>query len=272
MKSHPVRAAIILPRLQLFEFEDLPWFPKILRNYMTDFLSQAARMTGLFDDSFEVLAGVIRTSGVTTILDLASGGGGGLPPVAARLKREFPNLKVYLTDLYPNSSANEKTVAHYPNIYSAVTTPVDAMNVPEDLTGIRTMFLSFHHFRYEDAKKILQNAVDRGQPIAVFEAQQRTLLHLIPMILSPLSTLLVTPFIRPFRAGRLFFTYILPVLLVTIMWDGIVSVFRTYTIHEMEQMISETDGSENFHWQTGVTRPGPRGIMYLTGVPKENLD
>lgn len=258
----------MLPRLHLFEFEDLPWFPERLRNYMTDFLSQAARMTGLFNDSKDVMAGVIRKSGVTTIIDLASGGGGGLPPVAAELKKNFPALKVLLTDLYPNKSANEKTAAQYPDIYSAVPTPVDAINVPENFAGIRTMFLSFHHFRPEDAKKILQDAIDRKQPIAIFEAQQRTLLHLLPMILSPISTLLVTPFIRPFSAGRLFFTYIFPVLLLTIMWDGIASVFRTYTEKEMMKMISELRDADTFSWQTGLSRPGPKGILYLTGLPE----
>jgi hypothetical protein len=238
---------------------------------MTGFLSQAARMTNLFKDSRTVIERIIKESGNNTIIDLASGAGGGLPPVAAELKKDFPSLKVFLTDLYPNQSANDKTVAQYPDIYSAVATPVDAMNVPSHLDGIRTMFLSFHHFRYNEAKKILQNAVDQKKPIAVFEAQQRSLFHLLPMLLSPVSTLLVTPFIRPFRFGRIFFTYILPVLPVVIMWDGIVSVFRTYTIREMQQMISELSRSESFCWQTGLTRPGPRGVLYLTGVPVQGL-
>jgi len=235
---------------------------------MTDFLSQAARMTNLFSASGEVIARMMRESGSSSIIDLASGGGSGFVPVALELKKTFPTLKIFLTDLYPNKEASEALVSKHPDIYTFVETPVDAMNVPPHLDGIRTMFLSFHHFRYNDAKEILQNAVDQRKPIAIFEAQQRTLIHLLPMILSPISTLLVTPFIIPFRWGRIFFTYIFPILLLTIMWDGVASVFRTYTQKEMRQMVSELSESGSFEWETGDVGTGTKRILYLSGIPK----
>lgn len=259
---------MMLPRLHLFEFEDLPWFPERLRNFMTGFLSQAARMTNLFSASGVVIARMMRLSEISSIVDLASGGGGGFVPVALTLKKDFPRLKIFLTDLYPNKEASAELVNRHPDIYTFVETPVNAMHVPEYLTGIRTMFLSFHHFRYNDAKKILQDAVDRKQPIAIFEAQQRTLLHLLPMLLSPVSTLLVTPFIRPFRWERIFFTYIFPLLLITIMWDGVASVFRTYTQEEMRQMISELRGGGSFVWETGEVGKATKRILFLSGIPK----
>ena len=43
------------------------------------------------------------------------------------------------------------------------------MNVPESLNGFRTLFSSFHHFRPEQARAILANAMEKKQAIAVFE-------------------------------------------------------------------------------------------------------
>jgi len=43
------------------------------------------------------------------------------------------------------------------------------MNVPAELKGLRTMFTSFHHFLPEEARAVLQNAVDAGEGIGIFE-------------------------------------------------------------------------------------------------------
>lgn len=77
------------------------------------------------------------------------------------------------------------------------------MYVPESIPGLRTMFMSFHHFRPSEASEILADAVKHRMPIAIFEIQQRNFSSIIPMVLSPLNLLISTPFIRPFRPGRL---------------------------------------------------------------------
>ena len=50
-----------------------------------------------------------------------------------------------------------------------------ALAVPERLTGLRTVFTAFHHFRPADARAILESAVRDRQGIAIFEATFRTL-------------------------------------------------------------------------------------------------
>ncbi len=47
------------------------------------------------------------------------------------------------------------------------------MKVPRELKGFRTMFTSFHHFPPEEARAILQNAVDAGEGIGIFEITRR---------------------------------------------------------------------------------------------------
>ena len=77
--------------------------------------------------------------------------------------------------------------------------PVDATAVPEHLPGFRTLFASLHHFRPGVARRILQDAVDRRQPIGVFDFSARRPPPLSIMLLAnPLTLLMLTPFIRPF--------------------------------------------------------------------------
>lgn len=230
---------------------------------MTDFLQFLSNKAKIYKPVVHLLAEKIKESGNDGIVDLASGGGGGLLWLNTELKKEIPNLKITLTDFYPNIPAFVQTQKQDSN-FGYETTSVDARNVPQHLDGFRTQFLSFHHFKPDDAKKILQNAVDSRSAIGIFEAQERSFASIIAMILSPISVLLTTPFIRPFKFGRIVFTYLIPIVPILILWDGVVSSLRTYSVAEMRGLISQLDGKESFDWS--VNRE--KNILYLIGLPK----
>lgn len=253
-------------RFHLFEIEDQPWFPAFQRDYMTDFLRSVSDWMHLFEPAVGILEKGLQASGESTVVDLASGGGGGWRKVAQDLAPRVPGLAVTLTDLYPNQAALERLAASMPEVFSVEPQPVNAMAVPPHLKGLRTQFPSFHHFRPAEAQRILQNAVDHGVPIAIFELQQLSIGDAIKFALSPLNVLLTTPFIRPFRLGRLFWTYVLPVVPLCVMWDGIVSVLRTYTPDEMLAMTKSLTG-EAYVWETGIATGGKTPLPYLLGRP-----
>jgi hypothetical protein len=147
--------------------------------------------------------------------------------------------------------------------------PIDARNVPKELKGLRTQFLSFHHFKPKDAKLILQNAIDTNNSIAIFEGQERSIPSILAMIFSPISVLLTTPFIRPFRFGRIIFTYLIPIVPVFVLWDGIVSSLRTYSLQEMNGLVGSLNGKENNDWEINKVKSGPGVILYLLGTKKQ---
>jgi hypothetical protein len=256
-------------RKQLFEFEDQSWFPGFLRNYLTDFLQFISNQFDIYKSVTPLLSETIAKSGSQQIIDLASGGGGGLFKLSARLQKDHPDLQIILTDYYPNLKAFEYVSKQASN-FKYETKSVDARNVPDHLKGVRTQFLSLHHFSEEDAVQILQNAVDSKSPIAIFESQERNVKSVLAMIFSPINVLLMTPFIRPFSLGRIVFTYLIPLVPLFVMLDGILSALRTYTIPEMNELISRVKGHENFDWKVGRQKSGPAGILYLIGNPKEN--
>ena len=256
-----------MSRIHLFEFEDLHWFPAFLRNYVTDFLQFLSHKTKLYKSVIPIIKKGLEQSGTNQIIDLGSGGGGGLIWLNSALKEDIPDLKITLTDYYPNISAFEYTKKQADN-FDFLEKQVDARNVPIGLKGLRTQFLSLHHFREDDAKQILQNAINTNSSIAIFEAQERSISSILAMLLSPVSVLLTTPFIKPFKPGRIIFTYIIPVVPLVVLWDGIVSSFRTYSVKEMNELVNKLNDKDKYNWDIGKVKSGPGVILYLLGTKK----
>jgi len=255
-------------RIHLFEFEDQKWFPTFLRNYGTDFLQFLSNKTKMYKPIIPIIEKGLRKSKTNRIIDLGSGGGGGLIWLNTELKKDIPDLKITLTDFYPNIPAFKFTKEKSDN-FEYVEKQIDARNVPKELKGLRTQFLSLHHFKPKDAKLILQNAIDANSSIAIFEAQERSIPSILAMIFSPISVLLTTPFIRPFKLGRIIFTYMIPVVPLFVLWDGIVSSLRTYSIKEMNELVKNLNGTENFDWEINKVKSGPSVVLYLLGIKKE---
>lgn len=255
---------VFMKRIHLIEFEDQSWFPGFLRNYMTDFLQFLTNKSKLFKPSIGILDEMLRAGKENNIVDLGSGGGGGLLYIGEELVKRHPDLKILMTDLYPNISAFEYTKTQN-DIFSYKSVSIDARNVPTELKGLRTQFLSLHHFKPEEAKAILQNAIDSESNIAIFEGQERSVASILAMVFSPISVLLVTPFIRPFKLGRIFFTYLIPLVPIFVLWDGIVSSLRTYSVDEMKELVADLNQQDRYEWNIGRLKSGPGVNLYLTG-------
>jgi hypothetical protein len=153
-----------MERIHLFEFEDLQWFPSFFRDYGTDLLQFLSNKTKMYQPIIPINEKGIKKSGTNQIVDLGFGGGG-LLWLNEDLKKSIPNLKILLTDYYPNIDAFEYTKYKSDN-FDYIKTPDDARDVPIELNGLRTLFLTLHHFKLTDAKKILQNAVETKSAIA----------------------------------------------------------------------------------------------------------
>jgi len=252
-------------RYHLLELEDQAWFPSVIRDLATDYL-QFMQTRFRFD---RALAPIVRRAldeGHTTrIVDLCSGGSGPLLLLVKDLAAAGIPVHATLTDLYPNAPAFDQIAAASGGLIGYETLPVDARHVPSHLPGLRTIFNGFHHLRPADARWVLHAAADARQPIAIVEVSERSLRSL-PVLLTPLIVWLATPFMRPFLWRRLFWTYVLPLVPLTCLWDGIVSQLRAYTPAELREMCH---GSAPMTWEIGqIPFAGGRGrVTYLIGFP-----
>lgn len=108
-------------------------------------------------------------------------------------------------------------------------------------------------------------------PVLIVEAQERNVFNLLKFIaLSPLSVWLVTPGIRPFKWRRILFTYLLPIVPAYLLWDGLVSVCRTYTLDELLDFAYRADPDQAYIWEVGKTESRLMPVCYLLGYPVEN--
>jgi hypothetical protein len=254
-------------RIHLFEFEDQEWMPSFLRNYITDFLSHLSNQLDIFKPIVPIIGKALESSAENSIVDLGSGAGGGWIKLSTHLQKDYPDTKIFLSDYFPNLASMSHIAQRTSNI-KIIEESIDARKVPKAIKGLRTLFLVFHHFKPKDAALILQNAVDDNQPICVFEGQERSFLSILGMVFSPITLLVTTPFIRPFKFGSLVFTYLIPILPVLVLWDGVVSCLRTYSIRELKGLVQSVEGNERFNWEVNTVKSGPGKILYLVGIPK----
>ena len=259
----------IFPRLHLFEFEDQPWFPALVRDLATDYLRFVQSALRLDRPIIPVLAAALRASEARQIVDLCSGGGGPAFSLQRALTAAGVPAHITLTDRFPNRRAFQQTAEASRGQISFVTESVDARSVPPRLKGFRTIFNSFHHFGPSDARRVLRDAVHAGQPIAVFEYPERSaLIILLTSCLTPFLVALATPFIRPFRWSRLLFTYVLPFVPLICWWDGVVSHLRAYTVDELMSLAADP-AFASYHWRAGqiALAKSPGHLTYLLGFP-----
>ena len=253
----------------IFEFEDLSWFPNVIRESMTDYLRYLIARVNFYQPVIPLIAEGLNQTSSSRIIDLCSGGGGAIEQIQNNLlKQSNLDIKIILTDKYPNCSAFELLSANTDGRILFSDASVDAADVPICLKGFRTIFSGFHHFDGLTAKAVLQNAVDAKSGIGIFDGGDKNILAvLFILIIHPIVFFCFTPFFQPFRFSRLLFTYIIPVIPLCTIWDGIVSIIRLYKPDDLLAIAREVDNG-TYLWKAGKMKSKyGMHMTYLIGYP-----
>jgi hypothetical protein len=259
-------------RVQFIELHEQAWFPASVRDEITDALQFGFNLLKAYAPVAPLLQRALDSTGSRSIVDMCSGGGGPWLDLSRKLtprqlSGEPPALQIWLTDKYPNLGAIQNVRAASENRITYYAGSVDATNVPGELQGLRTMFTSFHHFSPEQARAILQNAVDAGEGIGVFELTRRAWSTIGLMFAWVFMLVVCTPWIRPFRWSRLLWTYLVPIIPLAMLFDGIVSCLRTYRPEELREMVEKLSVG-GYRWEMGELSTGRVAITYLIGCPQ----
>jgi len=266
---------MVRKRIQFIELHDQPWFPDFLRRLVTDFLRFAWTFPlpfGRYKCPAQLPTTELRElmKDGDSAVDVCSGGGGPVSAVQKQLAKQGVNVRWTLSDLYPNVTAFQMLCKDN-NELKFMAEPVDATDCK--LKGFRTMFASFHHFPPNLGMRLLADAVEKQQPIGIFEFQRNNLATcLLFMVMLPLLTIIGTPFIKPFSAQRLFYTYIIPVVPFVLTVDGVISCLRTYSEAEFMELVDKADPQRKFNWKYQHKRLLPFIPLYYVsyiGTPKE---
>ena len=258
-------------RFHLFEFEDQSWFPEVIRSGGMDYLRFLFMQTKMYQPIVKLIKETLEEAGENKIVDLCSGGGGYIEQIAQELNKSDKNKYSFLlTDKFPNIATYEYIKENSEATIGFCPTPLDVLDVPEDLKGMRVLFSAIHHFRPQQVQQILQQAVNAKAPIGIFDGGEKNIWIMLGiLILHPLGMLLVTPFLKPFKFSRLFFTYIIPLIPLYTIWDGLVSILRLYSPQDLYK-IADSITNHNYKWKYGKVK-NSLGIKvaYLIGIPGE---
>jgi hypothetical protein len=252
------------------ELEDQKWFPDILRRNMLDYLRFVLTKFNLYEPIIPLLQHALSVTKDNTIVDLCSGGGGAMPQIHQNLQNFDPSVKIILSDLFPNVEAYEWIARQSDNAISFHAAPVDAAAVPHQLQGFRTVFSAIHHFSPDAVKAVLRDAVTAKAGIGIFDGGDRDLKTFLTMpLVHPIIFLFATPLLRPFRFSRLLLTYVLPLIPLCTIWDGMVSILRLYAPDELLALAHQVE-SVGYEWQAGKKRNRlGMNVAYLIGYPRK---
>ena len=259
-------------RVQFFEIHDQGWFPAFLRDAVTDDLQVLLNIGKPYGDILPELREGVERAGADRVLDLCSGAGGPWPWLAEALARSKVNIRVELSDKYPNARARARVQGNGANLHYRAEA-VDATRVPRELAGFRTLFTSFHHFPPKQAREILRDAVVSRQGVGVFEVPGRRPLTLLLLPFVVIADILVIPMLRPRPVSRLLWRWVLPVVPLVLLFDGIVSCLRAYSRRELGEL---TNGLAEcgYCWKIGCVKRGllRLPITYLVGYPSTEIE
>mgnify|MGYP001304198644 FL=1 len=259
-----------MKRMHLFEFMDLKWYPDFLRKPQTNILQVIMTRTSAFDYAIPYIDNVVRKTNTNRIVDLCSGASG--PWLRLVNKLECANVQIILTDKYPNFEMFKIIKKQTNGKIDFIEHPIDALEVPENITGIRTIFTGFHHFRPTEVKKLLNDAQDKNQALCIFDyVPNKTLtmvLFPVTFIISLLQFYFLSFLVRPLSLTQVLFTNIIPLVPIVSAWDGFVSALRKYDADELKEIVNSL-GSPNYKWEVGtdthLSKAAP--LTYLMGFP-----
>lgn len=252
-------------RIDVPEIEDQRWCPRFLRDFATEWLCALAETSGAFHCVVPKIEAAMLAVSRRHIIDLCSGGGGPWPSLVKPLLARG-RVTVELTDLFPNAKAFITATQRGYGHVSTHCESIDALNVPESFLGVRTMFNCFHHFSPELARRVLSDAVAKGNAICIFEVCTHRAVGFLLVCLQIPALMLLTPVLLPRSPLRWFLTYGVPLVPALVAFDGFASMLRLYSESELRQMAATFP---TYNWDIGSTRiPGtPFCVRHFVGVP-----
>lgn len=234
-------------RFHLAEFGDQAWLAGWWRDAYLDCLNHGLRVGGQFRQLHHVYARWAMRNGFGPVLDLGSGGGGPIETMLEQARTDGSKLPlICLSDLHPSQKHFSELVQKFGTeqlAYQSI--PVSACAPNGRGYALRSICATLHHFRPELVSQILHVALSESRSLLIVEPLQRNLRHLLLVLLSGPFAYMAAPFTaRHWDWRKFLFTTILPIIPLLVMWDGLVSVLRTYTFEEISALVPPELGKD----------------------------
>ena len=212
----------------LKELEDYPWFPSYLRKIQLEYVGWISVQLRLYHPLLKLLQQFPSNKWI----DLASGSGW---PAFYLQKNASHQIHYTLTDLYPESVSNE--VSKHVNVEAE---PFNLLDFQLEAGKQYSMFNAFHHFTTAKQKEIIKKIIEAKSSCMIAEVLEPSWLCFLQVTLAAFILQLFTAWaIRPFSFIRILNTYIIPIQLITVAWDGWISVLKSKSLSQYKALVSD---------------------------------
>lgn len=212
----------------LKELEDYNWFPSCLRKLQLEYVGWISVQLKLYRPILKLLNKFPSNQWV----DLASGSGW---PAFYIQKNASLQIHYILTDLYPESVSN-KVKAHLEIKHESV----NLLKFEPQVGKQYSLFNAFHHFTSEQQKEIIKKMKEARASCIIAEVLEPSWLCFIQVTLASLIIQPLTAWaIQPFSIVRMITTYLVPIQLITVAWDGWISVMKSKTIQQYNELVTD---------------------------------
>lgn len=249
-----------LPRLQLGEFEDAVWLPLWLRRMVVEALGFTMQSLRVYEQFFAHWQRA--THGTSRVIDLASGSAMHVESLLACRERQSRGgarlgdegaPDIVLTDLAPNLERFAELERDHPGVVRGERTPVDATHAGTRFAGASgahalSMFTAFHHLNDAEQRQLLTEATRTSDAIVIAEASERSLQCLLANLFGLFLGAAAAFAPSRFSWRRLFFSTVVPIVPLMLVWDGIASVLRCRTVTELEALVRSLP-TNAFRWE-----------------------
>lgn len=210
------------------ELEDYSWFPSFLRKMQLEYV-------GWISVQLKLYAPILRLmQSFPSALwhDLASGSGW---PAYYMKKKSNNTIQYTLSDLYPNSLSNE-VKKHI----SSKTELVDLTAFIPKAGEQYSMFNAFHHFTNAQQRKLIEKMKDVHASCMIVEVLEPTWISFIQVTMAAFLLQPLTAWaIQPFSIVRILTTYLIPIQLLTVAWDGWLSVLKSKSANQYQHLFED---------------------------------
>lgn len=227
----------------LFEFMDLPWLNKSLRQVLREILDfgNSAPFRSYYTFVAKQVVQVCEKWNCTEVYEL----GAGTAPMSRHIRQQ-PNaksLRLLPCDLNPDLEIFHQLKSGSNGQIDPIFTPVDYttdfMVNRNQQNSLLLFSATLHHLKFDERTNLISHLLPNCRGIVISEPLHKSLssmvfvfLSLLPAILLPLAHIR-----HPGRMKRFLWCWLIPVGPLFFLWDGLISAWREWSVQERNQAL-----------------------------------
>jgi hypothetical protein len=212
----------------LKELEDYTWFPPLFRRYQLEFIGSLVNWLKIYKPLVPILLKLKSVTDIQKVIDLCSGSGG---PAIFMQQQIGNSYSTVLTDKFPPPFAKQPSVTY-------LNESVDVLHINPEPDTLYSMYNAFHHFTSVEQLQIIEKVIQSQSSIMIVEILTPSINSYLSVFLSGTILQWITAaFVKPFSFKRLVFTYIIPINIFTVVYDGLISVLRSKSVKQYKKLI-----------------------------------